>query len=100
MRARLPTQARILAGEEEGAYGWVAINYLKGTLVKDSEGSGTADPSITYGALEMGGASTQISFFKASQNIIADLFKLQVRWPLGGAQGRWLTCSNCWCVGL
>ena len=33
-------KARILSGEEEGAYGWIAINYLKGAL-KDDIDKGT-----------------------------------------------------------
>ena len=71
-------KARILSGEEEGAYGWIAINYLKGALKDDinkgaagGEG-GVAAASVTYGAVEMGGASTQISFFKTKQNIVAE----------------------------
>ena len=39
--------ARVISGEEEGAYGWAAINYLAGNLQADSAGSGTTkDPSI------------------------------------------------------
>jgi hypothetical protein len=49
--------ALILPGELEGAYGWVTSNYLQGVLGFDA--SSTA-PS--YGALDMGGASTQITF--------------------------------------
>jgi Golgi nucleoside diphosphatase len=84
-------KARILSGEEEGAYGWIAINYLKGALkddidkgTKGGEG-GVAAASVTYGAVEMGGASTQISFFKTKQNIVADLYKLQI----GGTNTHW-----------
>ena len=33
--------ARVISGEEEGAYGWAAINYLAGNLQADSAGSGT-----------------------------------------------------------
>ncbi|KAI9546857.1 hypothetical protein NQZ68_022802 [Dissostichus eleginoides] len=45
--------ARILSGQEEGAFGWVTVNYLDERLKQGLE---------TRGALDLGGASTQISF--------------------------------------
>ncbi|XP_010895951.1 ectonucleoside triphosphate diphosphohydrolase 1 isoform X1 [Esox lucius] len=45
--------ARIISGQEEGAFGWVTVNYLSDRL---KQGSGTT------GALDLGGASTQITF--------------------------------------
>ncbi|KAJ8264739.1 hypothetical protein GJAV_G00153430, partial [Gymnothorax javanicus] len=45
--------ARIISGPEEGAYGWITVNYL-------SENFRKALP--TMGALDLGGASTQITF--------------------------------------
>ncbi|XP_033840880.1 ectonucleoside triphosphate diphosphohydrolase 1 isoform X1 [Periophthalmus magnuspinnatus] len=45
--------ARILSGQEEGAFGWVTVNYLDDRLKQGLE---------TTGALDLGGASTQISF--------------------------------------
>ncbi|XP_059180655.1 ectonucleoside triphosphate diphosphohydrolase 1 isoform X2 [Centropristis striata] len=45
--------ARILSGQEEGAFGWVTVNYLDDRLEQGLE---------TTGALDLGGASTQISF--------------------------------------
>lgn len=56
-------QVRIISGEEEGVYGWVAINYLMDGF--DSHGvadKGKGRHSSTYGFLDMGGASTQIAF--------------------------------------
>lgn len=50
--------ARILSGQEEGAFGWVTVNYLDDRLSQGLE---------TTGALDLGGASTQISF-------ISDMF--------------------------
>lgn len=54
---------------QEGIYGWAAVNFLHGELLAQSEGAGTADSSanMTVGTLDLGGASTQISFFKADQ---------------------------------
>ncbi|XP_034414226.1 ectonucleoside triphosphate diphosphohydrolase 1 isoform X1 [Cyclopterus lumpus] len=45
--------ARLLKGQEEGAFGWVTVNYLDDRLKQGLE---------TTGALDLGGASTQISF--------------------------------------
>ena len=56
-------QVRIISGEEEGVYGWVAINYLMDGF--DAHGradKGKGRHSSTYGFLDMGGASTQIAF--------------------------------------
>ena len=44
----------ILSGEQEGVYGWVALNYLLGNF---NEGA-----TETVGALDMGGASAQYTF--------------------------------------
>lgn len=54
---------------QEGIYGWAAVNFLHGELLAQSEGAGTADSSanMTVGTLDLGGASTQISFFKSDQ---------------------------------
>ncbi|XP_061563732.1 ectonucleoside triphosphate diphosphohydrolase 1 isoform X1 [Cololabis saira] len=45
--------ARLLTGQEEGSFGWVTVNYLDDRLKQGIE---------TTGALDLGGASTQISF--------------------------------------
>ncbi|XP_053551963.1 ectonucleoside triphosphate diphosphohydrolase 8 [Bombina bombina] len=56
--------ARIISGEEEGSYGWITINYLMESFMKYSFGGQWMRPftSKIYGALDLGGASTQISF--------------------------------------
>ncbi|NXP55304.1 ENTP8 diphosphohydrolase, partial [Heliornis fulica] len=60
--------ARILTGNEEGSFGWITVNYLLETLVKvrpgeRSEGERTHPPAEdVVGALDLGGASTQITF--------------------------------------
>uniref|UniRef100_A0A2K5MG96 Ectonucleoside triphosphate diphosphohydrolase 8 n=1 Tax=Cercocebus atys TaxID=9531 RepID=A0A2K5MG96_CERAT len=56
--------AELLAGQDEGAFGWITVNYGLGTLVKYSfTGEWIQPPEETLvGALDMGGASTQITF--------------------------------------
>ncbi|NXQ81122.1 ENTP8 diphosphohydrolase, partial [Nyctibius grandis] len=56
--------ARILTGNEEGSFGWITVNYLLGTLVKFSFAEKWEHPWDTevLGALDLGGASTQITF--------------------------------------
>lgn len=77
--------ARVISGEEEAAYSWAAANYLMGTLLPDSVGSGSAlATNTTFGTLDLGGASTQIAFFVPSQDVSSGLFKLQI-----GSQRHW-----------
>ncbi|KAK3529569.1 hypothetical protein QTP70_031988 [Hemibagrus guttatus] len=45
--------ARIITGQEEGAFGWITVNYLSENFRKATG---------TEGALDLGGASTQITF--------------------------------------
>ncbi|NWR39152.1 ENTP8 diphosphohydrolase, partial [Tachuris rubrigastra] len=56
--------ARILTGREEGSFGWITVNYLLETLVKFSFAEKWEHPEDTevLGALDLGGASTQITF--------------------------------------
>ncbi|NXJ79039.1 ENTP8 diphosphohydrolase, partial [Trogon melanurus] len=57
--------AQILTGEEEGAYGWITINYLLDSFTKYSPKAHTwvrPEAANILGALDLGGASTQISF--------------------------------------
>eukprot|EP00928_Gymnodinium_smaydae_P067065 TRINITY_DN49_c0_g2_i1.p1 TRINITY_DN49_c0_g2~~TRINITY_DN49_c0_g2_i1.p1 ORF type:complete len:531 (+),score=92.19 TRINITY_DN49_c0_g2_i1:40-1632(+) len=69
-------QARVLAGEEEGAFGWLALNSLRSTIA--------ADFNKTFGALDMGGASTQISFIPREPSILAGVFPMHFGQSLGG----------------
>ncbi|KAK2501707.1 hypothetical protein MC885_007412 [Smutsia gigantea] len=65
--------ARIISGQEEGAYGWITINYLLGKFTQKltwlylKPNGGNAQK--TYGALDLGGASTQITFVPQDKNI-------------------------------
>ncbi|XP_017515031.2 ectonucleoside triphosphate diphosphohydrolase 8 isoform X1 [Manis javanica] len=56
--------AELLAGQDEGALGWITINYVLGMLVKYSFSGEWVQPQegTPVGALDMGGASTQITF--------------------------------------
>uniref|UniRef100_A0A0D9RW25 Ectonucleoside triphosphate diphosphohydrolase 8 n=1 Tax=Chlorocebus sabaeus TaxID=60711 RepID=A0A0D9RW25_CHLSB len=56
--------AELLAGQDEGAFGWITVNYGLGTLVKYSFTGEWIQPpeEMLVGALDMGGASTQITF--------------------------------------
>ena len=53
--------ARTISGEEEGIYDWLVANYLKNN-------GEFPTPTTAYGALDLGGASTQISFPISSQS--------------------------------
>lgn len=59
---------RIISGEEEGLFGWIAVNYLMDGFDAHSSPDGTHNhseddkSSSTFGFLDMGGASTQIAF--------------------------------------
>nr|XP_013809957.1 PREDICTED: ectonucleoside triphosphate diphosphohydrolase 8-like isoform X1 [Apteryx mantelli mantelli]XP_013809958.1 PREDICTED: ectonucleoside triphosphate diphosphohydrolase 8-like isoform X2 [Apteryx mantelli mantelli] len=56
--------AQILTGNEEGSFGWITVNYLLETLIKFSFAEKWERPQATevLGALDLGGASTQITF--------------------------------------
>ncbi|XP_017546696.1 ectonucleoside triphosphate diphosphohydrolase 2 [Pygocentrus nattereri] len=55
--------ATILTGQEEGAYGWVTVNYLLENFIKYGfVGHWLFPGRNTVGALDFGGASTQITF--------------------------------------
>ncbi|KAI8454480.1 ectonucleoside triphosphate diphosphohydrolase 1 [Phakopsora pachyrhizi] len=61
-RFRLPDcqkNVRVISGEEEGGFGWIAVNYLMDGFDKHGKDHKLAS---TYGFLDMGGASTQIAF--------------------------------------
>ncbi|ESO06954.1 hypothetical protein HELRODRAFT_170990 [Helobdella robusta] len=67
------TPARILSGQEEGTFAWLSVNYLKGVLDDET----LKDPtSKTFGVLEMGGASVQITFVPRSQ-ILDNVFQFK-----------------------
>uniref|UniRef100_A0A4X2KDN4 Ectonucleoside triphosphate diphosphohydrolase 8 n=1 Tax=Vombatus ursinus TaxID=29139 RepID=A0A4X2KDN4_VOMUR len=56
--------AQILTGNDEGSFGWITINYVLETLVKYTFSGEWIQPPMAemVGALDLGGASAQISF--------------------------------------
>ncbi|XP_063289030.1 ectonucleoside triphosphate diphosphohydrolase 2 [Pelobates fuscus] len=55
--------ARILSGQDEGVFGWVTANYLLENFIKYSWIGRWLQPTKgTLGAMDLGGASTQITF--------------------------------------
>jgi hypothetical protein len=52
--------AKVLSGEEEGFFGWLAVNYLSKSILPQNNETNPNPPAV-YGALDMGGASTQIT---------------------------------------
>jgi Golgi nucleoside diphosphatase len=83
--------ARVMSGEEEAVFSWASANYLFGTLLQSLPGSGAVIKPIngTFGIVDLGGASAQISFFIPSQDISEGLFKLQI-----GSQRHWNVYSK------
>ncbi|XP_006863851.1 PREDICTED: ectonucleoside triphosphate diphosphohydrolase 2 [Chrysochloris asiatica] len=60
--------AQILSGHDEGVFGWVTVNYLLENFIKYNwVGQWLQPKKGTLGAMDLGGASTQITFETASQ---------------------------------
>jgi len=64
---------RILSGEEEGAFGWLALNAALGKL---------GSPQDSVGMLDLGGASFQITFVPQAGEVLGSSYPLL----LGGTQ--------------
>ncbi|ERE80344.1 ectonucleoside triphosphate diphosphohydrolase 1-like protein [Cricetulus griseus] len=75
--------AKIITGQEEGAYGWITINYLLGRFTQEQRWltliSTDHQKQETFGALDLGGASTQITFVPLNSTIEAPENSLQFR---------------------
>ncbi|CRG95822.1 apyrase, putative [Plasmodium gallinaceum] len=56
--------ARVISGEEEGIYGWLSVNNALNTIFSKSY--------ETFGAIDLGGASTQLTFFPVDTSILED----------------------------
>lgn len=72
---------KVIPGEVEGLYGWIAANYLLGGFEAPLEHAG-ADDHPTSGFLDMGGASAQIAFApsaRSAKDHAKDLLLLRLR---------------------
>ncbi|KAG5653534.1 hypothetical protein H0H81_012475 [Sphagnurus paluster] len=74
------SSVRIITGEEEGLFGWIAVNYLMDGF------TGASQNRTTYGFLDMGGASTQIAFEPGNVNEHDSKNLIDVRLRLMGGQ--------------
>ncbi|KAG6914172.1 hypothetical protein DXG01_001958 [Tephrocybe rancida] len=74
------SSVRIITGEEEGLFGWIAVNYLMNGF------TGAKQNRTTYGFLDMGGASTQIAFEPGHVNDTDTKNLIDVRLRLMGGQ--------------
>lgn len=74
------SSVRIITGEEEGLFGWIAVNYLMDGFM------GQGQDHTTYGFLDMGGASTQIAFEPTTMNEDDAKNLIDVRLRLLGGQ--------------
>ncbi|KAJ3115665.1 Golgi apyrase [Physocladia obscura] len=88
------TQFRVISGEVEGIFGWVAINYLNSGFQipnKQRPPPLPGSPS-TFGFLDMGGASTQIAFepIEEMKKLHADDLTKVVLRNVGGSDLEWL----------
>ncbi|KAI0210782.1 Ectonucleoside triphosphate diphosphohydrolase 1 [Lamellibrachia satsuma] len=84
-------QSRVLSGEEEGVFAWLAVNYLNnvfpvdgGPLFEESASSSHTekhevpeDRNTSWGIVELGGASLQIAFIPAG-SLLANKFPVKV----------------------
>ncbi|XP_028391191.1 ectonucleoside triphosphate diphosphohydrolase 1-like isoform X2 [Dendronephthya gigantea] len=64
--------AKIITGKDEGSFGWITVNYLKKVLQEKNE----EDIKETSGALDLGGASTQITFVPQNTSQANQHFRL------------------------
>lgn len=67
---RRDEDVRVLSGEEEGVFGWIAVNWLSKTYAADTS-------TGSLGALDLGGASTQITF-RPTESILDGYFPLTI----------------------
>ncbi|KAF4088147.1 hypothetical protein AMELA_G00079280 [Ameiurus melas] len=72
--------ASIISGQEEGLYGWITVNYLKGNFLEKNIWNAWIHPlgAQTVGSLDLGGASTQIAFTAPPDTRGADLIKVSL----------------------
>ena len=77
--------ARVIAGTDEGGFGWMSVNYLMGNL------DGKAKPSDYVGVIEMGGASAQVTQISSSKQKPPSGYEFDFK--MGGSDYRLYTHS-------
>ncbi|RXN05960.1 ectonucleoside triphosphate diphosphohydrolase 3-like protein [Labeo rohita] len=72
--------ASIISGQEEGLYGWITVNYLKGNFLEKTLWNAWVHPhgAKTVGSLDLGGASTQIAFATSDEAKGEDIIKVSL----------------------
>ncbi|XP_016423169.1 ectonucleoside triphosphate diphosphohydrolase 3-like [Sinocyclocheilus rhinocerous] len=72
--------ASIISGQEEGLYGWITVNYLKGNFLEKNLWNAWVHPhgAETVGSLDLGGASTQIAFATSEDAKGEDIIKVSL----------------------
>lgn len=84
------THVSVIDGETEGLFGWLALNYLLGTLSEEQP--------QTYGFMDMGGASAQIAFAPnatEAERHADDLFRVSLR-SVAGEPLEWDVFLSTW----
>ena len=70
--------ARVISGEEEALYAWIAVNsFMKTFSTKGIIRERFGDHTRTHGAIDLGGASIQIAF-EPSNSILSHAFLLRL----------------------
>ena len=88
---------KVIPGEVEGLYGWVAANYLLGGFDAPKEHAHGRDHH-TYGFLDMGGASAQIAFAPNTTEALrhADDLKLMRLRTVDGTAAEYRVFTTTW----
>lgn len=68
--------ARILTGKEEGVFGWMTVNLLKKRIANKQDDHNNAS---TFGALDMGGASAEISFIPKAGTSVPEQYSKKLK---------------------
>lgn len=86
----------VIDGETEGIYGWLSLNYLLGTF---DDYQREANERKSVGFMDMGGASTQVSFAVADQEEITkfrDYLSKVVLKNINGDIQEWYLFASSW----
>lgn len=75
--------ARVISGEAEGVYGWLAANFEAQTLFSSPESGSPSDvlliSNTTIGSVDLGGASSQLAFLPPDGgDLLAGAYPLQL----------------------